>query len=640
MLTEEAKSAAVKAKKKGLDFDAVFKLFDENQEGYIDLNEFKHMLGRLQLITQLPENQIPALLARFDKDKKGKITKDDLIKFVGADKKSEDDLATFADDGEFDADDDYVGQSSNKPPEAITKNADGDWLIWFLWREACKVEPTDPESVITELEAACAETLLTQDDSLLSLDELWAIICDLKLRGTLSKEQFGKHAGEIVKKDAPKGKGGGALYDFEALCRYTVRMGRAYNKIVQAKRIADNELYAKIKMTLQKNLSGMISTDSSESKGAGKPSAEAPRYEKVFRRLDSDGDGLLTMQEFKVALKKFQYEDEKKWTMRMIRRLFNEFDSNQDGLLSVREFSSFIQDFKMTGGTKGGGGGIDQRAFKDREDEEEDKVFGARTSGSADSEILRKVHRYRLLLLSQATYTYTLSLHYHPIRPIKPPTNPRYQPPHNIPPPLFLLNLLSGERGAAGRDPRVHHRPLGPHRRPRSGRATGGTDIHTHTHTTNTSNTHTTNTNTPYQHIILTHSSTPTTRRCGGTSRSTTPTPLARSRRSGFGPSVDGAGCRTASTSPSCVAWWRSCGGAGRARTRRRVWWTTRSSCICSRGPRRAYRTAGPRPSCSDCKRRRPAAPLSAGPSSPCARWWTTGSQGASAGRTCCTPPR
>ena len=391
MLTEEAKAAAMKAKKKGLDFDAVFKLFDENQEGFIDLNEFKHMLGRLQLITQLPENQIPALLARFDKDKKGKITKDDLIKFVGADKKSEDDLATFADDGEFDADDDYVGQSSNKPPEAITKNADGDWLIWFLWREACKVEPTDPESVITELEAACAETLLTQDDSLLSLDELWAIICDLKLRGTLSKEQFGKHAGEIVKKDAPKGKGGGALYDFESLCRYTVRMGRAYNKIVQNKRIADNELYAKIKMTLQKNLSGMISTDSSESKGPGQPSAEAPRYEKVFRRLDSDGDGLLTMQEFKVALKKFQYEDEKKWTMRMIRRLFNEFDSNQDGLLSIREFSSFIQDFKVTGGGKGGG--IDQKVFKDREDEEEDKVFGARTSGSADSEILRKVRR-------------------------------------------------------------------------------------------------------------------------------------------------------------------------------------------------------------------------------------------------------
>jgi len=398
MLIEEAKAAAVKAKKKGFDFDAVFNLFDEDHRGTIELNEFKHMLGRLQLINQLPESQIPALLARFDKDKKGKITKDDFIKFVGADKKADDDLAAFADDDDFD-DDDYVGQSSNKPPEAITNNADGDWLIWFLWREACKVEPTDPESVITELEAACAETLLTQDDSLLSLDELWAILCDLKLRGTLTKEQFKKHA-EVVKRGGRTGGGGARpamggnqdMYDFEALCRYTVRMGRAYNKLVQEKRIADNEQYAKMKVALQKALSAMISKDSAESKGAS--SSDMPRFEKVFRRIDSDGDGLLTMQEFKVALKKLRYEEEKKWTMRMIRRLFNDLDSNQDGLLSVREFSSMIQDFKVTGGNVGKGyeaASSSSMAAQRAEEDEEDRVF-SRPQGAADSEIFRKVN--------------------------------------------------------------------------------------------------------------------------------------------------------------------------------------------------------------------------------------------------------
>ena len=396
MLIEEAKAAAVKAKKKGFDFDAVFSLFDEDRRGTIDLNEFKHMLGRLQLINQLPESQIPALLARFDKDKKGKITKDDFIKFVGADKKADDDLAAFADDDDFD-DDDYVGQSSNKPPEAITSNADGDWLIWFLWREACKVEPTDPESVVTELEAACAETLLTQDDSLLSLDELWAILCDLKLRGTLTKEQFKKHA-EVVKRG---GRGGGSraagggqqdMYDFEALCRYTVRMGRAYNKLVQEKRIADNEQYAKMKVAMQKALSAMISKDSAESKGAS--SSDMPRFEKVFRRMDSDGDGLLTMQEFKVALKKLRYEEEKKWTMPMIRRLFNDFDSNQDGLMSVREFSSMIQDYKVTGGNAAKGyeaASSSSAAAARLEDDEDDRVF-SRPQGAADSEIFRKVN--------------------------------------------------------------------------------------------------------------------------------------------------------------------------------------------------------------------------------------------------------
>lgn len=384
MLIEEAKSAAAKAKKKGFDFDAVFNLFDEDHRGTIDLDEFKYMLGRLQLITQLPESQIPALLARFDKDKKGRITKEDFIKFVGADKKDGDDLATFADDDmDFD-DDDYVGQSSNRPPEAITNNADGDWLIWFLWREACKVEPTDPESVVTELEAACAETLLTQDDSLVALEELWGIVCDLKLRGTLTKEQFGKHA-EVVKRGG-SGRDKKDLYDFEALCRYTVRMGRAYNKLVQAKRIADNDLYAKLRLAMQKALSAMISSDSAESKGS---SSDLPRFEKVFRRLDSDGDGLLTMQEFKVALKKLRYEEEKKWTMRMIRRLFNEFDINQDGLLSVREFSSMIQDFKVTGGAAPRGF-LDSKSKKP-DDEEEDRIF-ARANGTGDGEIFRKVN--------------------------------------------------------------------------------------------------------------------------------------------------------------------------------------------------------------------------------------------------------
>ena len=42
-------------------------------------------------------------------------------------------------------------------------------LIWFLWRQACRVEPSDPEAVITELEAACTETHLTHQDGAVSV---------------------------------------------------------------------------------------------------------------------------------------------------------------------------------------------------------------------------------------------------------------------------------------------------------------------------------------------------------------------------------------------------------------------------------------------------------------------------------------
>lgn len=69
-----------------------------------------------------------------------------------------------------------------------------------------------------------------------------------------------------------------------------------------------------------------------------------PRYEKLFRRLDTDGDGMLTMKEFKIGLKKLHYKEEKAWTMRIIRRLFDECDKNRDGLLSIKEFNSYILD--------------------------------------------------------------------------------------------------------------------------------------------------------------------------------------------------------------------------------------------------------------------------------------------------------
>jgi hypothetical protein len=37
--------------------------------------------------------------------------------------------------------------------------------------------------------------------------------------------------------------------------------------------------------------------------------------------------GKLTVQEFKVALKRLHYKDEKKWTLKMIRRLFQDHDT-------------------------------------------------------------------------------------------------------------------------------------------------------------------------------------------------------------------------------------------------------------------------------------------------------------------------
>ncbi|RYH19870.1 EF-hand domain-containing protein [archaeon] len=84
---------------------------------------------------------------------------------------------------------------------------------------------------------------------------------------------------------------------------------------------------------------------------------EMPRYEKIFRRIDKDRDGMLTPKEFKMALKQLHYKDVEQWSLRMVQRLFDECDRNKDGMLSIQEFVTFVLDrqevVKLTKGVAG-----------------------------------------------------------------------------------------------------------------------------------------------------------------------------------------------------------------------------------------------------------------------------------------------
>ena len=112
-----------------------------------------------------------------------------------------------------------------------------------------------------------------------------------------------------------------------------------------------------------------------------------PRFERVMRRMDGDGDGKLSAQEFKVALKRLHFKDEKKWTLKMIKRLFDDMDSDKDGLLSVSEFSSMIQDLELPTHTEIV---VKKDEHLSDDEEEEDAVFTRQRVGS-DSDLLRKV---------------------------------------------------------------------------------------------------------------------------------------------------------------------------------------------------------------------------------------------------------
>ncbi len=131
---------------------------------------------------------------------------------------------------------------------------------------------------------------------------------------------------------------------------------------------------------------------------------EMPRYEKIFHRLDSDGDGMLTPKEFRRGLKQLQYKEIAHWNIRMVKRLFDECDKNKDGLLSIKEFGLYVLDRTITDLKKPSTDPKDTSAPpKDKSglntsidklnisDDEDDEVFRKRHA-LTDHELIRKVN--------------------------------------------------------------------------------------------------------------------------------------------------------------------------------------------------------------------------------------------------------
>jgi Ca2+-binding EF-hand superfamily protein len=315
MILDEARAAAASqlqtrkgsrsgqpVSKDGLDYVAAFNLFDADGNGAINVDEFRRTLFRLKLVDHLPESQVPQLIQLFDRNKKGYITLEDFIRFVGVDDqkqarktgkaylKGDGDVDDDGDDGDSDSGDDpethIYSLNTHKPPAAITRNADCDFLCWFLYKECCKCEPNDPESMVSELETVCTESDISHTHSrgnhsgYISVKELWNVLFELKLRGSLSKEQFEKgikylmedgRDGDLTKADMQRVRGvkgntgASAVIDtdhaevnYEALCRYIVRMGRSYNTNVQEKKTRDVQVFEKLLTSLMKEFSDIL----------------------------------------------------------------------------------------------------------------------------------------------------------------------------------------------------------------------------------------------------------------------------------------------------------------------------------------------------------------------------------------------
>lgn len=262
MIMEEVRMSNPKNKKdKSFDYTSAFSLFDEDGSGTISTSEFQSMLIRLQLIDLLPEGKISTIISKFDLKNKGYITLDDFKTFVETYKNR--DFDNDGDDDDFDASDDgeeEFGLSSNTPPAQLTKNSDLDWFVWYIYKEACKVDPVDPESVITDFERACVEVEILDNAGSTSKKELWNLLYEFKLKGNMSNKQYESGIAHLSYCDDKKSD---EIYvDFESLCRYIVRMGRAYNSLIQEKKKEMDANYQALKTILLQELTSMVSNGS------------------------------------------------------------------------------------------------------------------------------------------------------------------------------------------------------------------------------------------------------------------------------------------------------------------------------------------------------------------------------------------
>ena len=381
--------------RKNPDFIATFNLFDQDHNGNLSINEFKDLLLRLQLVDALPQEQLPSLLQLFDKNAKGHITCDDFISFVrsgGTDLLGDDDGDSVHSNYEEDL------LQCQSPPVAITQNADCDFLAWQLWRQSLLMDSQDPESIVTDIETACCDVEIAvraMEDSegagtglgdtsgnglfpsnphapsgYIAKDELWQIVKDVTMsvggdtsNVVISRSIFEKGVTPLMENSKKHNSGSGsgssnAKVDYESLCKHVIRMGRAFNVQVQTKNADKEKKYIKMKADLFHDMLSQMNSDGSGSgTGAGAGSGttnKLSKYEKVFRRLDHNGDGKISYQEFKDGLKRIRFKDQKHWTVSMIRRLFSDMDEDHDGDLSIAELTSALR--SGAGGGSGAGG--------------------------------------------------------------------------------------------------------------------------------------------------------------------------------------------------------------------------------------------------------------------------------------------
>jgi len=340
-----------------LDFSIAFSIFDEECHGFISRGTFCTMIKRLRLVSV--DSFIPAMYEKIDIHKKGYINIDDLIRFVKGsafdkvtchnavfDNSDHEDVFINNDDLDDDDDDDDLidsKQSRHSPPTELTRSKDFNWLVWFLWRQCQRVCIEDPTSCVRSLQDKCNSYVpdykIRRLNGGISLGSLWKILgsTEINLRGALSKRQFDSCISYVVHDGKSNDN---SPVDYEALCNYMVRMGEANDLKEKAFLEQMKQKFKTLWASLKKDFEMMII----EANGIQLPGTEkkytTPKFTKVLIRLDTNKDGNVSVQQFRMALRKLNCKT--KWSSVMVRQLFQKVDSTKPTELNIQDFTNLI----------------------------------------------------------------------------------------------------------------------------------------------------------------------------------------------------------------------------------------------------------------------------------------------------------
>jgi Ca2+-binding EF-hand superfamily protein len=100
-------------------------------------------------------------------------------------------------------------------------------------------------------------------------------------------------------------------------------------------------------------LSGVVTADEAKAKGKGGKGTKKMNPEALFKKLDANGDGKISPDEFK-KLAELGKGGKLKEHPEVLEKIFGRLDTNKDGSLSLEEFKKFGEMRKKKGDGKPG----------------------------------------------------------------------------------------------------------------------------------------------------------------------------------------------------------------------------------------------------------------------------------------------